>query len=185
MKKKTLDDDRNSYRRHVINFLCNSDGIELVDGVESTEPQQQQQQQQQQQEHQPSEVDCSSSVASPTSTSPSDSDWEPVVKASGRQRRTKQPPTAATPRSRKPYERQPKRGAVVIEDRKQRKKEQNKTAATRYRIKKKAELDVLLDEEDRLQKRNQQLQSEYDTLRSEVVFVKNLLRDVLKRSASS
>lgn len=66
------------------------------------------------------------------------------------------------------------------EDRQSRKKEQNKTAANRYRMKKKAEIEILLDEERELIKRNDTLQSQYDEVGREVRYIKNLLRELFK-----
>lgn len=64
------------------------------------------------------------------------------------------------------------------EDRQSRKKEQNKSAANRYRLKKKAEIEILLDEERDLIKRNEILQSQYQEVGREVKYIKSLLREL-------
>lgn len=66
------------------------------------------------------------------------------------------------------------------EDRKYRKKEQNKNAANRYRQKKKAECEIILEEEKQLAKRNEELQSEYSDLRREIKYLKDLMRELYK-----
>jgi len=68
---------------------------------------------------------------------------------------------------------------LPVEDRRLRKKEQNKTAATRYRQKKKVELEILLDEEASLAIRNKELKRKYEDLSKEVSYLKNLMREVL------
>jgi hypothetical protein len=68
---------------------------------------------------------------------------------------------------------------LPVEDRRLRKKEQNKTAATRYRQKKKAELKILLDDEASLAIRNKELNRKYEDLFKEVSYLKKLMRDVL------
>lgn len=79
--------------------------------------------------------------------------------------------------------RTPRKKSLKVEDRRIRKKEQNKTAATRYRIKKKIELEVLLEEEAELEVRNRQLKERHDELASEIRYLKNLMREVfLNRS---
>ncbi|KAF5288048.1 hypothetical protein FQR65_LT12098 [Abscondita terminalis] len=74
----------------------------------------------------------------------------------------------------KPYSRAPN------EDRKSRKKEQNKNAATRYRMKKKAEVEEILKEEGTLAKENEELENEINKLQREIKYLKSLMRDVFK-----
>lgn len=76
--------------------------------------------------------------------------------------------------------RKPRTNRRSVEDRQSRKKEQNKTAANRYRLKKKAEIEILLDEERELLKRNDTLKSEYQDVGREVKYIKNLLRELFK-----
>lgn len=65
-------------------------------------------------------------------------------------------------------------------EQKQRKKAQNRTAATRYRIKKKDELRVMCEEADQLEKKNKDLKGKVDGLKSEIDYLKNLMLDVIK-----
>uniref|UniRef100_A0AAG5DJA1 BZIP domain-containing protein n=1 Tax=Anopheles atroparvus TaxID=41427 RepID=A0AAG5DJA1_ANOAO len=66
------------------------------------------------------------------------------------------------------------------EDKKSRKKEQNKNAATRYRQKKKAEIEEILTEENELRDRNEQLQAKSTDLGREIRCLKNLMRELLR-----
>ena len=98
----------------------------------------------------------------------SDAEWTP--RPSGRKPAPVKPSAATL--------RKPRRKNLKTDDRRLRKKEQNKTAATRYRIKKKAELDILLDEEAELELRNRQLQNQHDELANEVRYLKKLMSEV-------
>ncbi|CAH2242809.1 jg3987, partial [Pararge aegeria aegeria] len=73
----------------------------------------------------------------------------------------------------KPYSRN-------VDDRRSRKKEQNKNAATRYRQKKKAEIEVLLGEELNLRKRHTDLGDKCSDLQREIRYLKGLMRDLFK-----
>lgn len=66
-----------------------------------------------------------------------------------------------------------------INDKGLRKKEQNKTAATRYRQKKKEELAVTLAEEEELQVVRDELDKQKSKLGSEISVIRSLLRDML------
>ena len=66
------------------------------------------------------------------------------------------------------------------EDKKSRKKEQNKNAATRYRQKKKQEVEVILDEERILADKNQKLFCDFKDKKREVNYLKGLLREIFK-----
>lgn len=66
------------------------------------------------------------------------------------------------------------------DDRRSRKKEQNKNAATRYRQKKKAEVEVLLGEEQQLRARHGELDSKCADLQREIRYLKSLMRDLFK-----
>ncbi len=66
------------------------------------------------------------------------------------------------------------------EDKKSRKKEQNKNAATRYRQKKKQEIEVVLDEEKILMDAHQKLFTEYKDKKRELSYLKNLLKELFK-----
>jgi len=65
-------------------------------------------------------------------------------------------------------------------DRKLKKKEQNKTAALRYRNKKREEKGVVYTEVEELEHRNEKLQARADDLTKEINYLKSLL-DEIKR----
>jgi len=83
-------------------------------------------------------------------------------------------------RGRKPGKKLAKGSPAYVRDKALRKKEQNKTAATRYRQKKKMEFSVILGTEEELQKENDELEKKKDNLQREILMVKQLLRDVLQ-----
>uniref|UniRef100_A0A2S2QLE4 Activating transcription factor of chaperone n=1 Tax=Sipha flava TaxID=143950 RepID=A0A2S2QLE4_9HEMI len=66
------------------------------------------------------------------------------------------------------------------EEKRLRKKEQNKNAATRYRMKKKAEVKESVMEEKQLLQKNNTLKDEAKELAREIKYLKSLLRDVYK-----
>lgn len=66
------------------------------------------------------------------------------------------------------------------EEKRLRKKEQNKNAATRYRMKKKAEIKESVMEEKQLMQKNDMLKDEAKELAREIKYLKSLLRDVYK-----
>lgn len=68
----------------------------------------------------------------------------------------------------------------ATDDRRTRKKEQNKNAATRYRQKKKAEVEVLLNEESELRTRHGELGNKCSDLQREIRYLKGLMRDLFK-----
>lgn len=80
---------------------------------------------------------------------------------------------SAAPVRSKPY-------ARASDDRRSRKKEQNKNAATRYRQKKKAEVEVLLSEESELRARHGELGNKCADLQREIRYLKGLMRDLFK-----
>jgi cyclic AMP-dependent transcription factor ATF-4 len=67
-----------------------------------------------------------------------------------------------------------------VKDKGLRKKEQNKTAATRYRQKKKIEFSLILETEAELQQEHDDLEKKRDNLDREIKMVKQLLRDVIQ-----
>ncbi|XP_011313259.1 activating transcription factor of chaperone isoform X2 [Fopius arisanus] len=67
-----------------------------------------------------------------------------------------------------------------IEDKKVRKKEQNKNAATRYRQKKKAEIKEIVGEEQELVEYNEKLQDQVKEVTREIGYLKRLMRDLFK-----
>lgn len=114
---------------------------------------------------------CASSGGSYTSSEDSvdDPDW---ILESGR-RSTKQPAYTSKHRQ-KPYCR------PSVEDKKVRKKEQNKNAATRYRQKKKQEIKEILGEEQGLADHNDKLKNQVKDLQREIGYLKGLMRDLFK-----
>lgn len=74
----------------------------------------------------------------------------------------------------------PKPYSRSVDDRRSRKKEQNKNAATRYRQKKKAEIEVLLTEEQNLRQRHSELGDKCSDLQREIRYIKGLMRDLFK-----
>ncbi|XP_061404971.1 cyclic AMP-dependent transcription factor ATF-4-like [Lethenteron reissneri] len=64
------------------------------------------------------------------------------------------------------------------EGRFQKKKDQNKTAATRYRQKKKQELEILQVERDKLEDRNRTLNEKADSLSREIKYLRDLMAEI-------
>lgn len=108
--------------------------------------------------------DCSSSE---------DAEWvpEPVENCNPTSSSAVQKPQKK--RSTKPYSHNP-------DDKKIRKKEQNKNAATRYRMKKKAEVEVILGEEKQLLEKHGELNGQITDLQREIKYLKGLMRDLFK-----
>ncbi|XP_043784079.1 activating transcription factor of chaperone isoform X2 [Apis laboriosa] len=86
----------------------------------------------------------------------------------------KQSTCTSTKNRQKPYSR------PSIEDKKVRKKEQNKNAATRYRQKKKQEIKEILGEERELTEHNEKLKNQVTDLQREIGYLKGLMRDLFK-----
>lgn len=74
----------------------------------------------------------------------------------------------------------PKPYSRSTDDRRSRKKEQNKNAATRYRQKKKAEIEVLLNEEQALRQHHSDLSDKCADLQRDIRYLKGLMRDMFK-----
>lgn len=68
-----------------------------------------------------------------------------------------------------------------VSERKSRKKQQNKDAATRYRQKKKTETVGIVGEADILELRNKELKEKVDQMTNEIKYLKDLMADVFKR----
>ncbi|ELU02266.1 hypothetical protein CAPTEDRAFT_50541, partial [Capitella teleta] len=62
--------------------------------------------------------------------------------------------------------------------RKQRKKQQNKDAALRYRMKKKEESSTISTECEQLEERNRELKDKVDTMTREINYLKSLMAEV-------
>lgn len=92
-----------------------------------------------------------------------DDDWQPKSSTVA----------TSTKRRNKPY-------ARSTEDKKFRKKEQNKNAATRYRQKKKAEVEIVVGEERELQDINDKLKTRYADVHREIKYLKGLMRDLYR-----
>lgn len=97
-----------------------------------------------------------------------DDDWSPKRSTVGSSTASG---TNKPSRRNKPY-------ARSTEDKKFRKKEQNKNAATRYRQKKKAEVEIVVEEERDLQDENDKLKTRYADVRREIKYLKGLMRDL-------
>lgn len=65
-----------------------------------------------------------------------------------------------------------------VHEKKQRKMEQNKTAATRYRLKKRAEQESLHTQCEQLEERNRELVEKADSITKEIQYLKELIEEV-------
>lgn len=101
-----------------------------------------------------------------------DDDWAPTTVGAPKTPKTISKASITKRRSR-PYGRS-------SEDKKSRKKEQNKNAATRYRQKKKAEVEVAMDEERELQEVHSSLEVKCADVQREIKYLKSLMRDLYK-----
>lgn len=83
----------------------------------------------------------------------------------------------------KPYARpqSPPPGAPKLVERKLKKMEQNKTAATRYRHKKRIEQELLTSELEELEKKNGELTEKAESISREIKYLKDLMEEVRKR----
>ncbi|XP_016364926.1 cyclic AMP-dependent transcription factor ATF-4-like isoform X1 [Sinocyclocheilus rhinocerous] len=88
-------------------------------------------------------------------------------------------PTPAGSSRTKPYSRpEPGAGAPKVVEKKLKKMEQNKTAATRYRQKKRTEQETLSSECAELETRNRQLQEKAESISREIRYLKDLMEEV-------
>lgn len=71
-------------------------------------------------------------------------------------------------------------GAPKVVEKKQKKMEQNKTAATRYRQKKRVEQELLNIECEELEKRNNELSEKAESISREIQYLKDLMEEVRK-----
>lgn len=104
-----------------------------------------------------------------------DSDWIPATP--GRSIGA----VGAALKAKQSAKRKPRSNRRSKEDRAIRKKQQNKDAANRYRRKKKAEIDILIDEERDLQKHNDSLMDRFNDINREVKCLKSLLRELFRK----
>jgi len=118
---------------------------------------------------------CTSSngsyFSSEDSSSPDDPDWTGESSGASYGKHTS---ARSTKNRHKPYSR------PSVEDKKVRKKEQNKNAATRYRQKKKQEIKEIIGEEQELVDYNDKLQDQVKELNREIGYLKGLMRDLFK-----
>ncbi|KAG7485659.1 cyclic AMP-dependent transcription factor ATF-4-like [Solea senegalensis] len=94
---------------------------------------------------------------------------------------TKPEPASASSPSSKASKVKSVSGAPKVVEKKLKKMEQNKTAATRYRQKKRVEQDLLNDECLDLEKRNQELAEKAESISREIKYLKDLMEEVRKR----
>lgn len=113
---------------------------------------------------------ASPSVGSDLSYASNDDDWSPQSTASGDSAQQSKSSDLVAKKKRS-YRRSPA-------DRTHRKKEQNKNAANRYRLKKKAEIEILLEEERELTKVNEDLQVKFSDVKREIKYLKGLMREL-------
>jgi len=73
---------------------------------------------------------------------------------------------------------------VKTPQQKEKKKHQNRNAASRYRNKKKDELNVLFDEANKLEETNKDLSDQVTSLAKEIDYLKGLMLDVIKAKLS-
>lgn len=123
-----------------------------------------------------------SAAASPAAAS-DDPEWTPpsgvvapryASRSAGRRSGVK---SVGAERRPKPYS----KSGGAAEERRQRKKEQNKSAATRYRLKKKAEVEEVKLEEHQLAEYNAKLREQLDEVCREVRYLKSLMREVFRK----
>ena len=65
-------------------------------------------------------------------------------------------------------------------NKKDRKKIQNKNAATRYRVKKRQEKDTIQQQENKLYEKNRELREKADSLQREITYMKELMNEIYK-----
>lgn len=99
-----------------------------------------------------------------------DPEWQPEETVSRPRKALK-----TTSKRSKPYSR-----SANVEDKRLRKKEQNKNAATRYRMKKKAEVSEILEEEKQLEDKNAELEKRVGDITTEIKYLKGLMRELFK-----
>jgi len=88
-------------------------------------------------------------------------------------------PKRETPYSR-PSSKQTPKPKVKTPAQKQRKRVQNKDAATRYRVKKRDEQDILFKEAEKVEKENDKLKEQVAAISKEIEYLKNLMVEVYK-----
>lgn len=134
----------------------------------------------------PPSSDCDSdsgieSVASSPAHLPSPSPTpSPTAGSSRTKPYSKQEPTDASSSSAKTARVKSVSGAPKVVEKKMKKMEQNKTAATRYRQKKRVEQELLGTELEGLEKRNHELTEKAESISREIQYLKDLMEEVRK-----
>lgn len=135
--------------------------------------------------HLPAEYDCDLQaveelVRHRAAQLPSPAPFVDSLSASPRSSPPSSPRSSSTDEEWSTSSSRPKPYSRPSDDRRSRKKEQNKNAATRYRQKKKAEIEVLLNEESALRQRHTELGEKCSDLQREIRYIKGLMRDLFK-----
>ncbi|XP_029012332.1 cyclic AMP-dependent transcription factor ATF-4 [Betta splendens] len=97
---------------------------------------------------------------------------------------SKPEPTPVSPPSAKVSKVKSVSGAPKVVEKKLKKMEQNKTAATRYRQKKRVEQESLQSECDELEKKNHELKEKAESISREIQYLKDLMEEVRKHRRS-
>ncbi|XP_067316612.1 cyclic AMP-dependent transcription factor ATF-4 [Pseudorasbora parva] len=123
-----------------------------------------------------------------TNVADDSSDCDSGISVSGSPTRHPTPNPAGSSRT-KPYSRPdpdaPRKSAPKVVEKKLKKMEQNKTAATRYRQKKRAEQDVLNSECAVLEKKNRELEEKAQSLSREIKYLRDLMEEVRNRRSKA
>ncbi|XP_070831560.1 cyclic AMP-dependent transcription factor ATF-4 isoform X2 [Chaetodon trifascialis] len=137
-------------------------------------------------ESSPSASDCDSdsgieSIVSSPAHLPSSPPTPPSTAGSSRTKPYSKPePTAASYPAASTSRVKSVSGAPKVVEKKLKKMEQNKTAATRYRQKKRVEQELLGTELEGLEKRNHELKEKAETISREIQYLKDLMEEVRK-----
>lgn len=132
----------------------------------------------------PSDSDSDSGIESVASSPPhgpsSPSTPSPTAGSSRTKPYSKPEPDATSSPSAKAPRVKSVSGAPKVVEKKLKKMEQNKTAATRYRQKKRVEQELLNTECEELEKRNHELMEKAESISREIQYLKDLMEEVRK-----
>lgn len=131
-----------------------------------------------------SDCDSDSGIESVASSPPrlTSSPTPPSTAGSSRTKPYSKPePTTASSPSVKTTKVKSVSGTTKVVEKKLKKMEQNKTAATRYRQKKRVEQETLQTECDELEQRNHELAEKAESISREIQYLKDLMEEVRKR----
>jgi cyclic AMP-dependent transcription factor ATF-4 len=123
--------------------------------------------------------DCVIDNSTMTSSDDSDNSSRTEMMTPPPSSRKRRKATDSGPSNKRTRKSNPQRQSACHQVKKERKRDQNKTAATRYRLKKRSEADVLSKEESLLLERNTELKSSVDKLANEIGYLKGLMREIL------